>query len=277
MSNKNNGFSLCHKLLHYFHKLLDLLRSQYCGRLVKNQNIIVTVQHFKDFNSLLHSYGNIRDVGIRINFKFVLFTEFHYFFSGVFHFQNTHFYGFPAKHNTFQNCKIMNQFKMLMNHSDAQLIRIVWIIDLYSFSIDLYFAFLRLIKTKKNTHQGGLSCSVFPKKSVDFSFFYLESNVIVCFKIPKLFCNMVHFDYIFHSCTSFTRSCLCKISFCFIYYTSFLCNKKRTHVLFFIIKQIFLITKYFFVHFYAYFRFSSVIKYTIDTKKSESGLFCIFF
>ena len=44
--NKEDTFSFFCKSLHDLHQLFDLLYSQYCRRLVKDQDLIIPVQHF---------------------------------------------------------------------------------------------------------------------------------------------------------------------------------------------------------------------------------------
>ena len=53
-------------------QVLDLLRSQYGGRLVQDQNIGLSVEHLDDFNSLLYPHRQILDIGIRIHVQAVL-------------------------------------------------------------------------------------------------------------------------------------------------------------------------------------------------------------
>ena len=45
MCDKDNGFSFCDQLLHHLHQFTDLLWCQNCCRLVKDQDIIVAVEH----------------------------------------------------------------------------------------------------------------------------------------------------------------------------------------------------------------------------------------
>ena len=46
VGNKKDAFSLFCKSFHDLHQLFDFLYRQYCRRLVKNQDLIIPVQHF---------------------------------------------------------------------------------------------------------------------------------------------------------------------------------------------------------------------------------------
>ena len=67
MSNEKNTLSFCSQIFHDRHQLLDLLRCQHSSRLVEDQDLIVTIQHFQNLCSLLHTNGNILDQCIRIH------------------------------------------------------------------------------------------------------------------------------------------------------------------------------------------------------------------
>ena len=91
-------------------------------------------------------------------------------FEGLF-LKETVFCGLNAKDNIIQNTEAFYQFEMLMYHSNAQVICIVWIFDFNFLSIFVDLALFRLIQTKQNAHQSGFTCSIFAKQSVDLTFF----------------------------------------------------------------------------------------------------------
>ena len=99
MRNKQNAFALFCKIAHNFHKLVYFLRSKNSGRLVKNKNAVVSVEHFQNFGALLHTDGNIFNNGVRVNLKIVLFRKGNNFFAGFFFLQETGFSFFHAKNN----------------------------------------------------------------------------------------------------------------------------------------------------------------------------------
>ena len=171
VGNEQNAFALGCQIFHDLHKLLDFLRSKYCGRLIKDQDLVVTVKHFQDLGSLLHTYCGILDNGIRIYRKTIFFGKGHNLFTRALFLKETVFCGLNAKDNIIQNTEAFYQFEMLMYHSNAQVICIVWIFDFNFLSIFVDLALFRLIQTKQNAHQSGFTCSIFAKQSVDLTFF----------------------------------------------------------------------------------------------------------
>ena len=171
VGNEQNALSFGCQIFHDLHKLLDFLRSKYCGRLIKDQDLVVTVKHFQNLGSLLHTYCGILDNGIRIYRKTIFFGKGHNLFTCALFLKETVFCSLNAKDNIIQNTEAFYQFEMLMYHSNAQVICIVWIFDLNFLSIFVDLALFRLIQTEQNAHQSGFTCSIFAKQSVDLTFF----------------------------------------------------------------------------------------------------------
>ena len=73
MCDEQDGFAFLRKSSHYFHKLINFLRSKNCCRLIENKNFVIPVQHLEDLYSLLHSYSDILNLGINVNFQTVFF------------------------------------------------------------------------------------------------------------------------------------------------------------------------------------------------------------
>ncbi len=154
MRYKEYGFALTGKASHNFHKFVDFLRCENRRRFVKYQNLVFSVQHFEDFDPLLHTNGNIFYLGIYIYFQTVALRKLHYLFSCFFFLEKAKFVrGFGAQNNIVKHCKHIHQLKMLMHHSDSKRCRVVWIVNLYNLSVLSYFARLRLIKSEQNAHK----------------------------------------------------------------------------------------------------------------------------
>ena len=138
MGNKQNTFTFCCKVLHDHHKLIDLLGSKYRCRLIKDQDLIITIQHFQDFRSLLHTNCDIFDLRIRVNRKTI--------FSCFILFQKAAFCcGFHTQHDIIQNRKTFYQFEMLVDHTNPQFIGIIRILDIHFLTVFSDLALFRLI------------------------------------------------------------------------------------------------------------------------------------
>ena len=71
VGDKQNGFSFRYQLFHNLHEFINFLRRQHGGGFIKDKYLIVAVEHFQNFHSLLHAHCNIADQGVRVNFKLV--------------------------------------------------------------------------------------------------------------------------------------------------------------------------------------------------------------
>ena len=76
MSDYNYRFTVFFKVFDYFQELIDFIRSQNSGWLIKNENFSASVKSFQNFNFLLHSNGNIPDFSFEVNFHPVSFDDF---------------------------------------------------------------------------------------------------------------------------------------------------------------------------------------------------------
>jgi hypothetical protein len=197
MRDEQNGFALVREILHNLHQFLDLLRRQHCRRLIKDQHLVITVEHLKNLNTLLHTYGDIRNQRIRLHLKPVPLTQLQYLFSGTIFFKEQSFRWLNTKDNIIQHGKTLHQFEVLMNHSDVQIVRVVRRIDLYNLPVLFDRTGRRLVQTKQNTHEGRLSCTVLSKQCMNLSLSQLQGNIIVGFDSWKFFRDVQHLNNIF--------------------------------------------------------------------------------
>ena len=143
-------------------QFLCFLRCQYGSRFIENQYIRTTVENFQDFYRLLLRYGHIIDFLVRINFKTIAVRNCLYLFRQFPTIQSSLF--LQSKDNVFSSRKYINQFEMLMNHTDLMGICILWRSDADRFPVDQNFAFIRKVDASQHVHQGCLAGAVFPKQ-----------------------------------------------------------------------------------------------------------------
>ena len=197
MGNEQDGFTLLGKPLHGCHQFLDLLGSQYCGRLVENQDLIVAVEHLEDFHSLLHTNGDILDLGIQVHLQAILFRQCLHLFPGSLLLQESQLGVFSAQDNIIQHSKHIHQLKVLVHHTDIQRCCIIRVINLDDLAVFLNDTFLRLIQTKQHAHQRRFTCTVFTKQCMDLAPLQLQRNVIICHNAGELFSDIEHFNNVF--------------------------------------------------------------------------------
>ena len=116
MGNDNNGFTVISHFPENIEKLLGLLRCQYGGRLIQDQDIRTTIQHLYNLYGLLLGYRHIIDFLLRIHFKTVFVTDFLYFPGSLLDIKPA----FQTQNDILGSGKYINQLKMLMHHTDSQ-------------------------------------------------------------------------------------------------------------------------------------------------------------
>ena len=67
VGDEQDALSLFFEPAHDLHQLVDLLRGQHGGGFVKNQDLIVAVEHLEDLHALLHTDRDIADEGVRVD------------------------------------------------------------------------------------------------------------------------------------------------------------------------------------------------------------------
>ena len=66
MGDEQDGLALLLEPAHDLHQFVDLLRGQHSGRLVKDQDLVVAVQHLQNLYALLHTHRDIADECVRV-------------------------------------------------------------------------------------------------------------------------------------------------------------------------------------------------------------------
>ena len=171
MSDKQNALALCCQVLHDLHQFLDLLGSEHCGRLIKDQDLIVTVKHLEDFCSLLHTNCGVFNDGVRIYRQTVFLGKLHHFFTCAVFLKKTILCGLHAKNDVVKNAEAFYQLEVLVHHTNSKVVGIIRVLDLYLFAVLADFSLFWLVQTEQNAHQGGFACSVLTKQCVDLTFF----------------------------------------------------------------------------------------------------------
>ena len=97
-------------------ELLCLLRCQYSGRLIQDQDIRTTIQHLYNLHGLLLGYRHIIDFLLRIYFKTVFVTDLLYFTGCLLDIKPA----FQTQDDILGSGKYIDQLKMLMHHTDSQ-------------------------------------------------------------------------------------------------------------------------------------------------------------
>ena len=194
VGDEQDALALGLEAAHDLHQLVDLLRSQNRRRLVKNKDLVVAVEHFEDFDTLLHTDGDVADQRIRVDFQAVLLAELHDLFAGSVLLQETMAGILDTQNDIVKNGKTFDQLEMLVHHADAKRVGVVRVLDLDLFAIFLDNAFFRLIQTEQYAHQGRFTGTVFAQQRMDLAFAQLQRDIVVGLDTGELLCDVQHLD-----------------------------------------------------------------------------------
>ena len=178
MRNEDDRFTLGSESLDDGNQLLDLLRGQYGGRLVKNQNIAFTVQDLQNFNALLHADGDIGNDRVGVNRQAVALTELYDFFLCRFQIENAVFHGLAAENDVADDGEALHELKVLMHHADAERGCVARTGDMHGLAVDLDGAALGLIHSEQNAHQRRLARAVFAEQCMNLALADLQGDLI---------------------------------------------------------------------------------------------------
>ena len=198
MRDEENGLAFLRQLLHDFHQLVDFLRRQNGSRLVKNQNLVVTIQHLEDFRPLLHADRDILHERIRIDLQPVTLAQLHDLLARLCFLQKAkrRHRRLNAENDVIQHRKDLDQLEVLMHHADAQRIGVVRVFNAYNLTIFANLALFRLIHAKEYAHQGRFARAVLAEQRMDFALPELQGDVIVGNNSRELLGNVQHLNNI---------------------------------------------------------------------------------
>ena len=196
MGNEEDRFALIAEVLHDRHQFLDLLRRQHGCRLVEDQDFIVPVKHLEDLGALLHADRDVLDLCIRVDAEAVLVRQGHDFLPGLVLLKEAPPRRLNAQDDVFKYREALDQFKMLVDHADAEIIGIIRVHDLNRLSVLADLPHFSLIEAKEDAHQSGFSGAVLTQQRVDLATLQLKCDVVVGDDARKHFCDVKHLNCI---------------------------------------------------------------------------------
>ena len=194
MRDEEDGFAFRLHSLHDIHQLGNLRRCQHSRRLVENEYFVVAIEHFENFRSLLHAYGDILDKRVRIYIQPICLGEAQNLFSRLLFAKKAEFIRLHSEDDIIQHGKYLHKLEMLMYHADAERICVVRVADIDNLAVFQYFALFRLVKTEKNAHKSRFSRSVFAEQGMNLALFQLQGDIVVCDDARKYLCDIPHFN-----------------------------------------------------------------------------------
>ena len=196
MGDKEDALAFLFEPAHDLHQLVDLLRGQNGGGLVKDQDLVVAVEHLEDLHALLHTHRDVADQSVGVHPQAVLFAQGHDLFAGLGLLQKAQLVGLHPQDDVVQNREALHQFEVLVHHADAQGVGVVGVADLHLLAVFADGALFGLVQAEQNAHQGAFARTVLAQQGVHLAFAQLEGNIIVCLDPREFLGNMEHFDHI---------------------------------------------------------------------------------
>ena len=122
--DNDNRFVICLHITNYFKETFCFLRCKHCSRLIQNQNIRTSVKYLYNLQSLFLRYTHLIDLLIQIQVKMISVANSLCFFPNLFQIEFLFF--IKSKRNILCGTEYINQLKMLVDHTDSQIISIFW-------------------------------------------------------------------------------------------------------------------------------------------------------
>ena len=195
MGDEEDGFALLLEPTHDLHQLVDLLRGQNSGGLIKDQDLVVAVEHLQDLNTLLHTNRDITDECIGVHTQAVLLAQGHDLLAGLSLLQKAQLIGLHAQNDVIQHAEAFHQFEVLMHHADAQRICIVGVADGDLLAVLEDLTGLRLVQAEQHAHQRTFASAVFAQQGMYLALAQLQGDIIVCLDSRELLGNVEHLDH----------------------------------------------------------------------------------
>ena len=159
--NNNDGFTFAYQVMHDLNKLLNLLRCKNCRRLIKNQRISTAIQGLQNLNTLLHTNRNVFNLGVRVYVKAVFLNNLQDLLTSSLWIKDaTSLSDLVAQNNIFCNSKVLDQHKVLVNHTNTVSDSIGWARNGYTLSVEVNLALISRIQAIQYVHKRTFTCAV---------------------------------------------------------------------------------------------------------------------
>ena len=149
VGDKEDALAFLFEPAHDLHQLVDLLRGQNGGGLVKDQDLVVAVEHLEDLHALLHTHRDVADQSVGVYPQAVLFAQSHDLFAGLGLLQKAQLVGLHPQDDVVQNREALHQFEVLVHHADAQGVGIVGVADLHLLAVFADGALFGLVQAEQ--------------------------------------------------------------------------------------------------------------------------------
>ena len=209
MGDDHDGLAVVAHVAQDPEQFFRFLRGQDGGGLVQDQNVGPAVEHFDDLHRLFLGHGHVVDLLVGIQIETVLPAK---VVDALRHLLDVEASLFlqPQSH-VFRRGQHVDQFKVLVDHADPVLERILGGSNDHFLAVDVDLAGIREIDTCQHVHQCGFSTAVLAQDRQDLSGVNIQLRILVGDHRSEDFGDASHFDdrfFVFHVAPH--RSHVCK-------------------------------------------------------------------
>ena len=160
-------------------ELIGLLRGEHRRRLVKNENVRAAVEHLDNLHRLLLRNAHLVNVPVGIDVKAVGVADLADLLRRRLEVELA--LALEAENDILRRGEHVNELKMLMDHADAEIERVLGGADDDGLVVDEYLALVGEIYAGKHIHKGRFARAVFTQKRQNLASVYVEPYLVVSF------------------------------------------------------------------------------------------------
>ena len=193
MGNKDNSVTFLSQLHQLDKKFICFLRSQYCCRLIQDQDLRTSVKGFQDFYLLLDTNRDLLYFLADINIKVVLFCNVLCCLDCFVHINEQPFLRRNSQNNVLSNCQRWHQHEMLMYHTYSLTDGILRRFDSCRLPSENDLALVRCFQSEKNLHQCALTGTILTEHRMNLAPAKLKGYIFIGYHtITVDFHDVVH-------------------------------------------------------------------------------------
>ena len=157
-------------------QLVGLLRGEHGGGLVQNQDLRAPVQHLQNLHGLLFRNAHLVHRLLRVDFQTVIGAQLlDLGLQGLFARQLAG----GAQHDVLHGGEHLHQLEVLVDHADAQILRVHRGADAHRLPGHEDLAVVRMIDAGDHIHQGSFAAAVFAQQRQDLAVLYVQLDAVV--------------------------------------------------------------------------------------------------
>ena len=202
--NDDKGLAVSLHVAHDGKQLVGLLRSQYGGGLIQDQDVGAAVQHLYDFHGLLLRNRHIVDLHVRVNVKAIFFANVFDLLTGVVQIQLS----FQTENDIFGGGEQIDQLEVLMDHADAKVESVLGRGNSYWFFVNVDMSLIGEVDAGEHIHQRGFAAAVFTQQGQNLTLVQIKVHIFVSDNLAaETLGNVLHSDcaFFFQGCHPFFR------------------------------------------------------------------------